>query len=69
MRTLARFFAMSLVAALLVIVAVVSIQNIELVSLGFLLWESVPLPFGILLAFGVGAGFICGSFIPLGRGR
>lgn len=67
MQTLGRFIAMVLLAAVIVSVAVVSIQNIELVSIQFLVWQSVQLPFGVLLAFGVGLGLILGSFIRLGR--
>ncbi|ANV85014.1 DUF1049 domain-containing protein [Picosynechococcus sp. PCC 7003] len=69
MQTLGRLIAMSLLAAVIVVVAVVSIQNIELVSIRFLLWQSVRLPFGILLALGVGLGLILGSLIPLGSRR
>ncbi|MBV5259615.1 DUF1049 domain-containing protein [Synechococcus moorigangaii CMS01] len=69
MQTLGRLIAMFLLAAVIVVVAVVSIQNIELVSLRLLLWESPRLPFGILLAFGVSLGLILGSFAPLGGRR
>lgn len=69
MRTLGALLAMTLLAGLLAAIAVMSIQNIEIVSIKFLLWESVRLPFGVLLAFAVGLGLMVGSFIPVGQKR
>ncbi|BAW97655.1 hypothetical membrane protein [[Synechococcus] sp. NIES-970] len=69
MEALGRFIAMSLIAVVIISMAVVSIQNIELVSLRFLIWESARFPFGILLAFGVSLGVICGSFLSIGARR
>ncbi|MGB2924922.1 MAG: lipopolysaccharide assembly protein LapA domain-containing protein [Limnothrix sp.] len=69
MRTLSTLLSMIFVAALIGSVAILSIQNIEIVSIKFLLWESVRLPFGVLLAFAVGFGLIVGSFVPVGQKR
>lgn len=69
MRTFGTFLAMILLAGLLGIVAVMSIQNIEIVSIQFLIWQSVKLPLGVLLAFAVGFGLIMGSFVPIGQKR
>lgn len=69
MRTLGLLMSMTILAVWLGLVAVMSIQNIELVSLKFLLWESIQLPFGVLLAIAVGFGLIVGSFIPVGQKR
>ncbi|MEB3225538.1 MAG: LapA family protein [Synechococcus sp.] len=69
MQTLGRLMAMALLAAVIGAVAVASIQNIELVSIKFLVWQSVQLPFGILLAFGIGLGLVLGSFISIGSSR
>lgn len=69
MRTLGTLLSMIFVAALIGSVAILSIQNIEIVSIKFLLWESVRLPFGVLLAFAVGFGLIVGSFVPVGQKR
>ena len=69
MKTLGLLLSMTLMAMLLGLVAIASIQNIEIVSIKFLLWESVKLPFGVLLAFAVGFGLIMGSFIPVGQKR
>ena len=46
-------------------IAIFSIQNITLVSLRFLLWESIELPIGVLLSFCVGGGLLIGSLFPL----
>ncbi len=69
MRTFGLLLSMAILAGWLGLVAVMSIQNIELVSIKFLLWESIKLPFGVLLAFAVGFGLIVGSFIPVGQKR
>lgn len=69
MRTFGILLSMIILAGWLGGFAVISIQNIQLVSLKFLLWESVRLPFGVLLAFAVGFGLIVGSFIPVGQKR
>lgn len=69
MRTLGLLISMTIMAGWLGLVAVMSIQNIELVSIKFLLWESIKLPFGVLLAIAVGFGLIVGSFIPVGQKR
>ncbi|MDB9315946.1 hypothetical protein PN462_22730 [Spirulina sp. CS-785/01] len=41
---------------MLALVATLSIQNIQLVSLRFFAFESVELPFGVFLSFSVGVG-------------
>jgi uncharacterized integral membrane protein len=45
--------------------AIFSIQNIQAVSLKFLVLESVKLPVGVLLAFSLGVGLVLGAFTPL----
>jgi uncharacterized integral membrane protein len=47
------------------IIAVVSIQNINPISLQFLWFQSIQFPLGVLLTFGVGVGLIIGAFLPL----
>lgn len=69
MRTIGNVFAMIILAAWLGVIAVISIQNIDLVSLKFLIWESIKLPFGVLLAFALGFGLIMGGLIPVGQKR
>lgn len=46
-------------------IAVFAVQNITPVSLGFLVFESIQLPIGILLAFCMGFGLVLGAFLPL----
>ncbi len=46
-------------------IAIFSIQNITAVSLKFLLWQTIKLPVGVLLAFAVGGGLMIGSLLPL----
>jgi|JI81BgreenRNA_FD_contig_31_6213144_length_1125_multi_4_in_0_out_0_2 uncharacterized membrane protein YciS (DUF1049 family) len=49
----------------LILIAVFSIQNIQLVSLKFFLFESIQLSTGVLLTICLAVGFILGSLIPL----
>ena len=52
-------------AILLVAIAIFSIQNIEDVSLKFLIFESIDIPVGILLAFASAVGIFLGALIPI----
>lgn len=49
----------------LILIAVFSIQNIQLVSLKFFLFESIKISTGLLLTLCLAGGFILGSLIPL----
>lgn len=72
MRILANFIASGLLAAWLILAATLSIQNITPVSLKFLTFRSVDIPFGVLLTFSVGVGLLLGAFAPVllaGRDR
>lgn len=46
-------------------IALISIQNITPISLKFLVFESIQLPMGILLAISVGVGMVFGATIPI----
>jgi uncharacterized integral membrane protein len=49
----------SLIVALWVVaIAIISVQNATPVSLQFLTFKSIQIPFGLLLAFSAGVGFI-----------
>ncbi len=48
----------------IVAIALISVQNATLVSLKFLLWQSVPLPTGLLLAIALGSGLLLGGAMP-----
>jgi lipopolysaccharide assembly protein A len=54
-----------LLAVWVVGIAIFSIQNIQAVSLKFLMFESITVPVGVLLAFFSSIGMILGCFIPL----
>jgi lipopolysaccharide assembly protein A len=56
----------STIAALwIVAIALLSVQNASLVSLNFLGWRSIDLPWGLVLAAGLGVGFAIGGCLPL----
>jgi putative membrane protein len=64
MRTLFNLIIAILMAGWIVSFAVFSIQNIQPVSIKFLVFESIQLPIGVLLAFCVSFGLIIGVMIP-----
>jgi lipopolysaccharide assembly protein A len=55
----------AIVAAWVVTIALLSVQNASLVSLKFLFWQSIDLPWGLVLAGAVGLGFTIGGYLPL----
>lgn len=65
MKSLARLLNSLILACLILAIAIFSIQNIQDVSVKFLLWESITIPVGVLLAFCCGIGLILGWFISL----
>lgn len=65
MKFLANLLNSLIIAGWIGAIAVFAIQNIEDVSLKFLGWQSISFPIGILLAFCLGVGYICGAFLPL----
>jgi uncharacterized integral membrane protein len=54
------------VAAGVAAVAIVSAQNPTLVALKYIVWQSLPLPLGLLLSLILAGGLLLGGFIPLG---
>lgn len=52
-------------AVLSVTVAVLSIQNIAPISLRWLWWRSVEIPFGVAIAGALAIGWILGVLTPL----
>ncbi len=48
----------------LIVVAVLSIQNVDGISLKFLVWQSIEIPLGVLLSFALGCGVILGAIFP-----
>jgi lipopolysaccharide assembly protein A len=55
----------AIAAAWVVVIALLSVQNASLVSLKFLFWQSIDLPWGLVLAGMVGVGFTIGGCLPL----
>ncbi|MGI0481164.1 DUF1049 domain-containing protein [Geminocystis sp. CENA526] len=49
----------------LIFIAVFSIQNIQLISLKFFLFESIKISVGFLLTLSLAGGFIFGGLIPV----
>jgi lipopolysaccharide assembly protein A len=55
----------TIVAVWVVTIALLSVQNASLVNLKFVFWQSIDLPWGLVLAGAVGLGFIFGGCLPL----
>lgn len=65
MNSIINLFTALIIAAWMVSLSVLSIQNITPVSLKFLTFESIKLPFGILLSFSAATGVLLGAIAPL----
>lgn len=66
MKTIANLLTSLLIAFWIIAVAIVAVQNAEPVSLRFLSYQSIQIPFGLLLAFSAGIGIIgMGILIPV----
>jgi lipopolysaccharide assembly protein A len=52
-------------ATWIAIIALLSVQNASLVSLKFVFWKSIDLPWGLVLAGAVAIGFLLGGCLPL----
>lgn len=50
-------------------VAIVSAQNPVLVSFKFVIWQSLPIPLGLVLSIILATGVLIGGIIPLGKNR
>jgi uncharacterized integral membrane protein len=50
-------------------VAIVSAQNPVLVSFKLVIWQSLPIPLGLILSMILAAGVLIGGIIPLGKNR
>ena len=65
MKSITRLLNSLIMATFIVAIAIFSIQNIQDVSVEFLIWKSITVPVGVLLAFCSGIGMILGWFISL----
>lgn len=57
-KILANFFILVIIAVWVVAIALISVQNATPVSLQFLVFQSVQIPFGLMLAFSVAVGLL-----------
>ena len=69
MQKLGVIAAFSIIAVAMILMAVLSIQNITPISLKFIVFRSVEIPLGVLLAFSFGVGLIFGAIVPLVKSR
>jgi uncharacterized integral membrane protein len=64
MRTIANLLTSIILAGWIGVIAIFSIQNITPVSLTFLVFQTIQIPIGIVLAFSVAIGAIAGAIAP-----
>jgi uncharacterized integral membrane protein len=69
MRAIANLLTAILIGAWLIAVATLSIQNVTPLSVRFLSFQSVEIPFGILLTFAVVVGLVVGMLLPVFSSR
>jgi uncharacterized integral membrane protein len=55
----------AIVAVWILSIALISVQNASLVNLKFVFWNSIDLPWGLVLAGAIAVGFLMGGCIPL----
>jgi lipopolysaccharide assembly protein A len=56
----------SIIAAIwIALIALISVQNASVVSIKFVFWKSIDLPWGLVLAGAVALGLILGGCLPL----
>lgn len=65
MKTLPSFLAVILIAVWVGAIAIVAVQNFTAVSFRFLQFQSIQMPFGLVLAFSVGLGAVGTALIQL----
>ncbi len=65
MKALINLITALIIGAWIIAIALISIQNITPISLQFLTFIAIPLPFGIVLAFSVTFGLLLGAIIPI----
>jgi uncharacterized membrane protein YciS (DUF1049 family) len=57
-KILANFLILLIIAVWVVAIALISVQNATPVSLKFLVFQSIQIPFGLMLAFSVALGLL-----------
>jgi lysylphosphatidylglycerol synthetase-like protein (DUF2156 family) len=58
LKILANFLILLIIAVWVVVIALISVQNASPVSLKFLVFQSIQIPFGLMLAFAVAVGLL-----------
>ncbi|MBE9232305.1 DUF1049 domain-containing protein [Cuspidothrix issatschenkoi LEGE 03284] len=58
LKILANFLMLLIIAVWVVAIALISVQNATPVSLKFLVFQSIQIPFGLMLAFAVAVGLL-----------
>ncbi|PAX55913.1 lipopolysaccharide assembly protein LapA domain-containing protein [Brunnivagina elsteri] len=58
MKTIANLLTSLIIAFWVIAIAVLSVQNAEPISLKFLSFQSIQIPFGLVLAFSAGIGIM-----------
>lgn len=64
MKTISNLLISLILATWVAAIAIVSVQNYLPVSLKFFIWQSIQLPFGVVLAFSAALGIIAGAIVP-----
>ena len=65
MKNFANLITSLILATWVAIIALFSIQNYEQISLKFIVFESVEIPLGVILAFCGAVGMVLGAVIPI----
>lgn len=65
MNTIANLLTSLILAIWVGAIAILSVQNFSSVSLKFLIFQSVEIPAGLVLAFSAGAGMLGGAIAPI----
>ena len=63
--TMTNLIISSIAAIWIALIALLSVQNASLVSIKFIFWNSIDLPWGLVLAGAVALGFVIGGCLPL----
>ena len=63
--TMTNLIISSIAAIWIGLIALLSVQNASLVSIKFIFWNSIDLPWGLVLAGAVALGFVIGGCLPL----
>ncbi len=64
MKRVAIITAFLIIAVGMVMISVISIQNVSAISVKFFVFRSVEIPFGVLLVFSFSLGLFLGAIVP-----